>query len=290
LLLVRPSGRPFAGKALASAHPSSPKPQPSAQASSGQLPSSVPEPSGEPGSGKGKNGKATIIFTFDDGDVSDYLLAYPILKQYDIKGTSYIIAGFIDRGVPEKLTWPQVKEMVAYGWDFGGHTYDHCKLKELTDDQIKENLENVNASFEKQGLPDPQVMAYPYGSFDQRVIDDIKPFYKQARLAFYETKFVDLKHVDPYRIDSISADMGSPARLKSVEDTVDKACEEGAVCVFRVHAMYKDKIYDTVCQDKPLPSGSGPQTDSKLFEQLVKYCVDKGCDFKTMTQLMGLYS
>lgn len=39
---------------------------------------------------------AYIAFTFDDGCLSDYELAYPILKQYDIRGTSYIIPKYQD--------------------------------------------------------------------------------------------------------------------------------------------------------------------------------------------------
>lgn len=237
-----------------------------------------------------KPDSAVVIFTFDDGAVSDYLLAFPILKQYDIKGTSYIVTKFEDRKTPVKLTWAQIKEMSDYGWVFGGHTYDHHRLTEKSDEQIKENCEEVSRSFIKQGLQPPQVMAYPYGAFNQNVIDDIKPYYKQARLDNNNNIFVNLKKVNAYEIPSINADMQTQNKLEKVEGIVDSACEQGAVAVFRIHALYKINPYDTVADDPHIASGCAPETDSRLFAQLVKYCVDKGCKFITMTDLMDLYS
>lgn len=233
---------------------------------------------------------AAVIFTFDDGPESDYVLAYPILKKYNIKGTSYLITGLMDNNAPGKLTWAQVKEMSGYGWVFGCHTYEHKRLVSMTDDKIKRSMELVNQSFVNQELPPPEIMAYPYGSFNQRVINDIRPYRKQARLAYYQTKFVDTVKKDPYKIPSISADMRTAAQLKKVEKIVDKACKEKAVVVFRVHTLYKQKPYDTVKLYRAILSGCAPQTDSKLFEELIVYCINKGCTFMTMTQLMDIYS
>jgi peptidoglycan/xylan/chitin deacetylase (PgdA/CDA1 family) len=243
-----------------------------------------PSPSPEPT----KPDTAVIIFTFDDGPESDYLLAYPILKEYGIKGTSYIVTSFTDESLTGKLTWDQIKEMSAYGWAFGDHTVEHRRLTEMSDDEIKESMEAVNRSFTDQGFALPAIMAYPYGAYDQRVIAGIAPYRAQARLAEYEKKFVDLDTVSSYAIDSISADMRKNSQLEKVEKLVDKACEENAVIVFRVHTLYREEPYDTVPINKKILSGCAPQTDSKLFEQLVKYCVDKGCAFMTMVQFMDL--
>jgi peptidoglycan/xylan/chitin deacetylase (PgdA/CDA1 family) len=232
---------------------------------------------------------AVIIFTFDDGPESDYLLAYPILKEQGIKGTSYIITKFTDESMPGKLTWDQIKEMSADGWDFGCHTYEHKRLTGMSDDEIKESMEAVDRSFTEQGFQPPSIMAYPYGAYNQRVIDDIKPYRAQARLASYQTMFVDPKNTDPYAIDSVSADMRTNSQLKKDEKLVDKACGDNAVIVFRIHTMYKEKPYDTVPINKKILSGCAPQTDSRLFRQLVEYCVDKGCSFMTMSQLMDVY-
>ncbi len=230
-----------------------------------------------------KSGTATILFTFDDGPASDYLLAYPILKQYGIRGTSYLATQFTDANTIGKLTWAQVKEMRAYGWVFGCHTYEHRHMADMSNKEIQRSMELVNQSFKRQGLPAPNILAFPYGSYNKRVINAIKPYRAQARLAYYQTKFVDMSY--PYEVNSISADMRTERQLKKVMKIVDKACREHAVVVFRVHTLYKQRPYDTVKINEKIRSGCAPQTDSRLFKQLVRYCVDKGCSFMTMEEL-----
>lgn len=225
---------------------------------------------------------AVIAFTFDDGYQSDYDLAYPILKKYGINGTSYIIGKYPDGNVPNTLNWDEIKKMYATGWDFGCHTYAHIRLTTMTPDEIRQSMEMENASFQRNGLPIPDIHAFPYGAYNQQVIDVIKEYRKQMRKAYYEEKFVDLNHVNPYEIDCISADMHSNKLLDAKEKLVDKACAEDAVIVFRVHCMYRENRNDM---------GKWPvQTDSRLFAKLVDYCVSKGCWFVTMDQLEQMYS
>ena len=226
---------------------------------------------------------ATILFTFDDGPSSDYLLAYPILRQYGIRGTSYLPTQYIDANTPGKLSWSQIKQMRAYGWAFGCHTYEHRHMTDMSEKDIQNSMESVNKSFQRQGLPAPDIMAYPYGSYNKRVIEAIKPYRLQARLAYYQKKFVDIN--DPYAINSISADMQTEHQLNVGMKIVDRACEKNATVVFRVHTLYRLKPYDTVKLNKKIRSGCAPQTDSRLFAALVKYCVDKGCTFLTMEEL-----
>jgi peptidoglycan/xylan/chitin deacetylase (PgdA/CDA1 family) len=233
--------------------------------------SAEPEPAG-----------AVIAFTFDDGYASDYELAYPILKKYGIRGTSYIIPLYQDTNRAHALTWDEIREMSSYGWVFGCHTYAHTNVADMTPDEIVQSMKAVNAAFEKQGLPVPVIHAFPYGKYDEQAIDAMKPFRLQMREAFYETKFIDLSNVDPYEIDSCSADMRTEKRLLEHEAVVDKACSTGGVIVFRCHCLYREK---------PGDMGDWPvQTDSRLFGKLVEYCVKKGCRFVTMTELINMYS
>jgi peptidoglycan/xylan/chitin deacetylase (PgdA/CDA1 family) len=251
------------------------------------------EPVYENGSAVAKATKpdsAVIIFTFDDGSISDYTLAYPILNGYNIRGTSYLVTKYTDLNYPGKMNWTQIKEMAQYGWVFGCHTYEHIRLTQMTDDQIRTSMKNVDQSFVRQGFPAPQIMAYPYGQFNQRVINDIKPYRNQARVYFNDTKYIDLKNVNSYAIDTIIANMTTIKELNSLEKLVDKAVEQKGIVVFTLHCLYKEKPYDTVPVDPKLSWGYNPQADSKLFAQLVSYCVERGCAFMTMRQLKDLYS
>jgi hypothetical protein len=225
--------------------------------------------------------QALIAFTFDDGYASDYYLAYPILKKYGIRGTSYIIPKYQDSKELNTLTWQQIEEMRADGWVFGCHTYAHSQLVKMTTKEIQESMEEVNKAFELHGMKPPELHAFPYGRYDQHAIDAMKPYRMQMRKAYYDDKIIIPPIKDEDQIDSISADMQGRKRLESREKLVDKACEEKAIIVFRVHCMYKTQKDDM---------GKWPvQTDSKLFAELVDYCVTKGCRFVTMENLLQMY-
>lgn len=226
---------------------------------------------------KEKLNSALIIFTFDDGNESDYALAYPILKTYGIKGTSYIAPYFPDHHVKFKLSWNQIKEMSEDGWDFQDHTYSHINMAKSTAEQIRQSMEQVNEAFTANGLKTPVALAYPYGKLGQDTINIVQNYREQARLAYYSDDFVDLSSVDIYQIPCVSADMRTEKRLKEKERLVDKACSENGVIVFRVHCLYRDKVDDM--------GEEVVQTSSKLFEKLVSYCVEKGCAFTTINNL-----
>ena len=75
-----------------------------------------------------------VLLTFDDGDVSLYRTAYPLLQAYEFKAVSFICPGQVpiaDAGAPNaadrKLcTWPEIQEMHASGViDFQSHSYNH---------------------------------------------------------------------------------------------------------------------------------------------------------------------
>jgi peptidoglycan/xylan/chitin deacetylase (PgdA/CDA1 family) len=220
---------------------------------------------------------ALIVFTFDDGNASDYHLAFPILKKYGITGTSFINPNDADSGAAHKLSWNQILEMYEQGWDFEDHTYSHIDLSKSTPEQIRRSMEQVDEAFQKNGLRTPSVFAYPYGKFDQAAVVLVREYRKQARLAYYRDDFVDPKNGDPYQIPCVSADMQTEKRLKEKETLVDRACLENGVIVFRVHCLYKNELNDM--------GAEVVQTSSVLFEKLVSYCVDKGCTFTTMDNL-----
>ncbi len=62
--------------------------------------------------------KATVTFTFDDGWVTDYENVYPMFKQRNIAGTSYIITGAIENAAwddtAQRLTWSMVGTMANW--------------------------------------------------------------------------------------------------------------------------------------------------------------------------------
>ncbi|SFI82001.1 Peptidoglycan/xylan/chitin deacetylase, PgdA/CDA1 family [Paenibacillus sp. UNC496MF] len=68
-----------------------------------------------------------VLMTFDDGYESYYTDAYPVLRQFHVPATNFLIVNTVGNphhiGIP-KLTWQQVEEMHRNGYDFHNHTFD----------------------------------------------------------------------------------------------------------------------------------------------------------------------
>lgn len=74
--------------------------------------------------------KHRVVFTFDDGNESDYSFAYKVMSEKKLSAVSYIIKNFV--GKKGKMSWNQIHEMISNGWEIGCHTHTHPHLAELS--------------------------------------------------------------------------------------------------------------------------------------------------------------
>lgn len=63
---------------------------------------------------------APICFTFDDGYISQYNLAAPLLERYGLRGSFAVIADLIDSGA-SYMTWAQLRELRDRGHEINVH-------------------------------------------------------------------------------------------------------------------------------------------------------------------------
>ena len=64
-------------------------------------------------------------------------------------------------------------------WDFQCHSHTHPNLQDLTAEEIRWELEQVDAAFLAHGYPTPTHHAYPYGGYD----DDVKAVVAEYRVS-----------------------------------------------------------------------------------------------------------
>ncbi|HEY61031.1 MAG TPA: polysaccharide deacetylase family protein [Anaerolineae bacterium] len=104
-----------------------------------------------------------IVITFDDGHMSVYEDAYPIMEKYGFVGVFYIVAnrlesdGFV--GVKE------LKYLSNHGWEIGSHSFSHPDLTSSHKQAKHELLDSRLFLEEKLGIK-IQTFAYPYGTID----------------------------------------------------------------------------------------------------------------------------
>ena len=79
-----------------------------------------------------------VLLTFDDGYANNAEVAMPILQRHGFPATLFLSPGFIGR--PGYLSWPQVQELSAAGWDIAPHSMTHPHLPQLSIEQQREEI------------------------------------------------------------------------------------------------------------------------------------------------------
>jgi peptidoglycan/xylan/chitin deacetylase (PgdA/CDA1 family) len=105
-----------------------------------------------------------VVISFDDGDITVYTTAFPIMKEFGYTGINYIVGNRL--AADGFMTPAQIKEMIAAGWEVGSHSMTHkdlttkdpSKLPDLKFEisQSKSDLENALGT-------EVSTFAYPFG-------------------------------------------------------------------------------------------------------------------------------
>jgi len=113
------------------------------------------------------NGKGVVI-TFDDGNYSDYSIAFPILKQYGFTATFFITVNWI--GTEKFATWTQLREMSAAGMSIQSHSLSHPFLSDLSRDDLHKELYESRELLESKLHIPVTVLSIPGGFFSRDVL------------------------------------------------------------------------------------------------------------------------
>lgn len=151
-----------------------------------------------------------IAITFDDGNYDVYAQAYPILKKYNMKATVFVISGFGD-GI-YSMTHDQVKELSDSGLiSIQSHTVTHKPLATLNLEEIEKELRDSKKTLEELTGKEIYTIAYPTGSYDKRVIEIAKKYYKYGLLAGGKTaninqnmSYFEIQRIGIYREGSLA--------------------------------------------------------------------------------------
>jgi peptidoglycan/xylan/chitin deacetylase (PgdA/CDA1 family) len=114
-----------------------------------------------------------IILSFDDGWKNQYLYAFPLLKQYKMKGTFFIFSGAISSR-SAFMNWAEIAEMHAAGMEIQGHSYTHPVLTHVQGAAaLKRELAFSKAQIEEHTKSPVNAFAYPFGMYNANIIDAV---------------------------------------------------------------------------------------------------------------------
>lgn len=160
-----------------------------------------------------------VCITFDDGYLDSYTIVYPLMKEYGFPWTLFLITD--DVGKPyNRMTWDQLKEMAnSHAVTIASHTLSHPKLHNLTTRAEKEKeIVEANKALKYQLGIDNVWLAYPYGDYDDEVID----ICKKAGIKMAVTTDAGRVHVGSFPYDLKRAYIGNDISIARFSERLNK--------------------------------------------------------------------
>lgn len=115
-----------------------------------------------------------IVITFDDGNRNIYENAFPIMQEYGYPGVFYIVANRLHSGTNIAQV-PELKEMVAAGWEIGSHSYTHTDLT-LDHSIVQYEIQQSKLDIEDALGIKVLTFAYPFGTIDPYLAQKVNDY------------------------------------------------------------------------------------------------------------------
>jgi len=126
-------------------------------------------------------GEDAVALTFDDGFVNFGTEVAPLLKEYSLPATVFIVAGQVGR----TNAWggradPRIPTLPLLGWErlallgergvrLGAHTMTHPQLTKLPSHALEDELAGAAELIREETGRRPDEFAYPYGDVNPAV-------------------------------------------------------------------------------------------------------------------------
>jgi peptidoglycan/xylan/chitin deacetylase (PgdA/CDA1 family) len=211
-----------------------------------------------------------VVLTFDDASKSHYTVARPLLKRYKFGATFFITEGWdFTTNKKDYLSWDEIKELHADGFEIGNHTRDHMSVTAKTVRDLPAQLRAITAHCKEHGIPEPVSFAYPGNAILKEALPVLKELgikwarrggspehpYAAGRGFAYEP---GLDH--PLLIPT-AGDARPTWTLDDLKRAVSQA-RHGKVAVLQFHGV-PDTAHDWV------------STSAERFEAYLKYLADE---------------
>ncbi|MGB4588336.1 MAG: SH3 domain-containing protein [Clostridiaceae bacterium] len=191
--------------------------------------------------------KAKILFTFDDGDINNLIIAAPILQQKGFSGTAYVGRDIpVQYWSPGKMSESDLDKLYStYGWDLSNHTLNHLTIGSNTDEASLQTLRQEYESNQNWLLSNGWVRgayhaAYPFGRYSDSLASILKSIgIKTARSTISGLQTLPLN--SPYRLLCIDI-----ANLANVKSKIDIAVSDGSTIILMIHGVSSIKNDYTV--------------------------------------------
>lgn len=166
----------------------------------------------------------SLLITFDDGFLGVFEHGLPILKEHNWPAVMFLVSRLIGKQDiwchkqnPSGKTFPlmglqEIETLRANGFSFFSHSRSHPDLSQLDDQELEDELRGSREDLESLLEAPVPYFAYPYGRYNERVLDEVKAAGYEA--AFSVQPGFNRPGIDPFRIPRIDVfGTDSPAQL-----------------------------------------------------------------------------
>ena len=219
--------------------------------------------------------KQTAVIMFEGTNDTDYTLAYKLLKEKGITGTSFISGGLV--GTENKLSSEMILEMSKNGWDFQDNFYQEDSLLKMNKSEVIENIKSTNELFEKLNLEEPNVAAAYYGTRNDRFTEEIIQNRNIIVLKTNSISKASYKRLSPKDLMKLNTYTPSVNEknwnvfVENFQQTVSDTVKNNGVLFFEFRKI----------QDKNLTDPN----NIEYVEYILNYLQKEGFQFMTMDEL-----
>jgi peptidoglycan/xylan/chitin deacetylase (PgdA/CDA1 family) len=115
-----------------------------------------------------------VILTFDDGYAEHYHYVFPLLREFGMRGTFFVITQFADNAAENHLNWAQIEEMALAGMSMEAHTKNHVDLRNRDYNYLVFEIVGSIESIQSHTGITAQMFAYPVGRYDDSTLAVMK--------------------------------------------------------------------------------------------------------------------
>lgn len=116
-----------------------------------------------------------VAFSIDDGFKSFYTHGLSVFKEYNYPFTLFIAVKYTEKNYKDYVSWKQLKTIAKYG-DIEFHSYGHGHFGQMSNEEIKADMDKGLALMKKHLNYEPNLFVYPYGEYDDRVSKVIQAY------------------------------------------------------------------------------------------------------------------
>lgn len=124
----------------------------------------------------------SILITFDDGFLSNYKYAYPILKERGMTAVLFVLSDYLTKEetdfIPSLMQYLSKEDLLLMQdvFSYGSHTANLHQIKGRKSVLCLQDAETVRRDFlrSKQVLSGTGYISYPYGAYNEQVVNIAK--------------------------------------------------------------------------------------------------------------------